>query len=80
MSREIVTVDANNTLYVVIETDTLVPANKPHPAALPPLRRCSHKLKDSDVEVQAFSDGDTRYFEFLDQSLNVVRLDIVAMD
>lgn len=77
MSREIMTVDANNKLYVVVETDTLVPANKRRPGAIPTPRRCSHKLKDSDIEVQAFHEGDTRYFQFTDQSSALVRLDIV---
>ncbi|WP_377705289.1 hypothetical protein [Pseudoduganella sp. UC29_71] len=56
------TADANNKRYIVVATDTLVPANTLHPATIPTLRRRIHKLKGSDVEVQAFRDSNTCYF------------------
>lgn len=68
MSREIITIDNNNNLHVVVETDAMHPANRTGSGAVPTLRRYNHKLKGGEVVVQAYHDGELRYFEFIDQS------------
>eukprot|EP01034_Spumella_vulgaris_P028931 gene28932-35886_t len=56
MSREIITIDNNNNLHVVVETDAIHQANRTGSGAVPTLRRYNHKLKGGEVVVQAYHD------------------------